>query len=109
MTNQTEEPNCRSCGGASMSVFLDLGKTPLADRLLTEAQLTEPEPYFPLQVAFCEDCALVQILETVDPNLLFCDDYPYYSSFSDTLLEHSRENVEEILQRQNLNARQSGC
>jgi len=85
-----------------MSVFLDLGTTPLADRLLTEEQLKEPEPSFPLQVAFCEDCALVQILETVDPNLLFCDDYPYYSSFSDTLLEHSRENVEEILRRQTL-------
>jgi len=102
MNTQTEERHCRSCGGASMSVFLDLGTTPLADRLLTEEQLKEPEPSFPLQVAFCEDCALVQILETVDPNLLFCDDYPYYSSFSDTLLEHSRENVEEILRRQTL-------
>lgn len=102
MNTQTEQHHCRSCGGVSMAVFLDLGKTPLADRLLTEDQLKAPEPCFPLQVAFCEDCALVQILETVDPNLLFCDDYPYYSSFSDTLLEHSRENVAEILRRQNL-------
>jgi len=40
----------------------------------------------------------VQILETVPPEVLFCDDYPYYSSFSPALLAHSRENVLELIQ-----------
>jgi SAM-dependent methyltransferase len=44
----------------------------------------------------------VQILETVNPELLFCDNYPYFSSFSDTLLEHSRSNVEELVRVRNL-------
>jgi SAM-dependent methyltransferase len=57
---------------------------------------------FPLEVSFCEDCALVQILETVPPEVLFCDDYPYFSSFSDTLLEHSRSNVEELVKSRGL-------
>jgi SAM-dependent methyltransferase len=68
----------------------------------TEEQLSEPEPMFPLEVSFCEDCALVQILETVPPEVLFCDDYPYFSSFSDTLLEHSRSNVEELVKSRGL-------
>ena len=88
---------CRSCGNDGLEVFLDLGCTPLADRMPGESQLADPEPRFPLQVAFCKDCALVQITETVDPEILFCDDYPYFSSFSDTLLEHSRLNVEELI------------
>lgn len=97
MNDSVTPERCRSCGSGRMAVFLDLGETPLADRMPSAAQLAEPEPRFPLKVAFCEDCSLVQITETVDPELLFCDDYPYFSSFSDTLLEHSRANVEELI------------
>ncbi len=90
---------CRSCGGAGLELVLDLGSTPLADRLLTEQQLREDEPSFPLEVGFCPDCGLMQILETVDPSVLFCEDYPYFSSFSDALLRHSRENVLDLVER----------
>ncbi|MGF1454443.1 MAG: class I SAM-dependent methyltransferase [Alphaproteobacteria bacterium] len=93
---------CRSCGSNNLKVFLDLGDMPLADRLLTPAQLAETEPTFPLEVAFCEECGLVQITETVDPTLLFATDYPYFSSFSDHLLRHSRENVLSLIESRNL-------
>lgn len=85
-------------------IFLDLGDTPLADRILTGAQLGEHEPHFPLQVAFCRHCGLAQILETVPPEVLFCEDYPYYSSFSPALLQHSRENATELIRVRNLDA-----
>ena len=67
---------CRSCERSELELFLDLGATPLADRLLKEDQLDQPEPVFPLEVAFCNNCGLVQILETVPPEVLFCEDYP---------------------------------
>ncbi|SNS93919.1 Methyltransferase domain-containing protein [Sphingomonas laterariae] len=87
------ETECRSCGGDSLEAILDLGSTPLADRLVRPEAHDAPEPAFPLLVAFCHDCALVQILETVAPEILFADSYPYYSSFSPALMEHSRANV----------------
>ncbi|MDS4028145.1 MAG: class I SAM-dependent methyltransferase [Candidatus Contendobacter sp.] len=95
---------CRSCGRGGLQLFLDLGVTPLADRLLAPAQLDRPEPTFPLQVAFCPHCALMQILETVPPETLFCEEYPYYSSFSDALLHHSRENVLNLIARRGLDS-----
>jgi len=95
---------CRSCGSEELLVFLDLGRTPLADRLVPPEKLDEPEPVFPLEVAFCPRCSLVQILETVPPEVLFCDDYPYYSSFSPALLKHSAENVEDLVRRFGLGA-----
>ena len=98
-------PICRSCRQPGLEIFLNLGKTPLADRLLTREQLDQPEPTFPLEVAFCPHCALVQILETVPPAVLFCDDYPYYSSFSPALLQHSRENVLELMASRHLGAK----
>ncbi|QZD86560.1 class I SAM-dependent methyltransferase [Qipengyuania psychrotolerans] len=96
------ETCCRSCEGTSLERFLDLGYTPLTDRLLTTEGLSEPELVFPLEVAFCPDCSLVQILETVSPDVLFADAYPYYSSFSPALMEHSRRNVLARLEERNL-------
>ena len=102
MSKPIAEKSCRSCGGDGLSVVLDLGSTPLADRMPTAEQLNDPEPTFPLTLVYCRDCALVQIRETVPPEVLFCDDYPYFSSFSDTLLEHSRANVEELIEQRQL-------
>lgn len=96
------ETACRSCGGSDLDVFLDLGRTPLADRLIRAEDLKKPELGFPLTVAFCNDCGLVQITETVDPEILFADSYPYYSSFSPALLKHSRDNVCDIIERRSL-------
>lgn len=96
------DTHCRSCGGSNLHSFLDLGVVPLADGLVTKEHLHAEERRFPLEVAFCPDCALVQILETVPPEVLFCDDYPYYSSFSPYLLKHSRENVLDLIERRKL-------
>ena len=93
MTNATGTTRCRSCGGDHLSVFLSLGDMPLSDGLLASSDLERQEPRYPLDVAFCPDCALVQILETVPPERLFGADYPYFSSFTDTLLKHSAANV----------------
>ncbi len=93
---------CRSCGHADLEPVLDLGTTALADRMLHESQLSEHEPTFPLEVVFCPNCSLMQILETVDPRVLFDEDYPYFSSFSNYLLDHSKKNVEELIERRGL-------
>ncbi len=93
---------CRACGGNRLEVVLSLGETPLANRLLTEAQLKETEPRYPLDLAFCHDCALVQITETVAPEELFRE-YFYLSSFSDTMLEHARQVTERLIVKRELN------
>lgn len=84
---------CRSCGSRSLVQVLDLGTTPLADRLLNDKTLQEPEPVCPLTVVVCRDCSLMQIRETVDPTVLFGADYPYYSSVSEGLLRHFEGTV----------------
>lgn len=90
-------PPCRSCGATSLRPFLSLGKTPLADALLEPGTDLSTEPRFPLDVAFCSTCTLVQILEEVPPQQLFVDNYLYFSSFSPALLDHSRRHVEGLV------------
>lgn len=99
---ETDEKTCRSCGSRGLRSVLDLGNTPLADALLTRDDLNSAEQVYPLEAAFCPACSLMQILETVPPDVLFCRDYPYYSSFSDALLDHSRENALGLIESRGL-------
>jgi SAM-dependent methyltransferase len=93
---------CRSCSSEDPTIFLDLGLQPIANALLDEVSVTEPEPCFPLELAFCRHCGLVQVTETVPANVLFGKDYPYYSSFSPALLVHSRAHVLSLLAERSL-------
>jgi SAM-dependent methyltransferase len=98
------ETVCRACGADALAPILDLGRTPLADRLLTAQELERPDVLVPLTLVLCQSCSLAQIAETVAPEVLFGGDYPYFSSISSTLLEHSRANAEELMGRLGLNA-----
>jgi len=89
---------CRSCQHAELLPVLSLGSTPLANALLTRDQLDQPEPRFPLDLAFCPLCSLVQITETVPPEQLFRD-YLYFSSFSDTALASAKAIAHRMIDR----------
>lgn len=97
----TSPATCRSCGQAGLEPVLSLGKTPLANRLLTREQLAEPEPVYPLDLVFCPNCTLVQITETVPPQELFRD-YVYFSSFSDTVLENATRITKRMIAQRGL-------
>lgn len=88
---------CRSCGSSNLELILSFGHTPLADALVTQDQLTQPEITAPLDLAFCPHCSLVQITETVPPEILFCRDYPYFSSVSKVLLEHFGRSAQALI------------
>jgi SAM-dependent methyltransferase len=96
------EQQCRSCRSTDLQIILSFGDTPLADRLLTADQLDQPDLTAPLDLAFCPHCSLVQITATVQPEVLFGQEYPYFSSVSQTLLNHSRKNALELIETRGL-------
>ena len=93
---------CRSCGSTDASHILDLGQQPLANNLLTPADLAKKEPKFPLRLAVCKSCWMLQITDLVPPVELFSE-YLYFSSFSDLMLRHSREACDGYMKEFGLN------
>ena len=100
-TDTTSVDSCRACGGNKLAPILDLGVTPLANSLLTQEQLSEPEFVAPLKIVLCESCALLQITCLVPPERLFRN-YAYFSSFSETMLKHAKDLVCEVIDRYKL-------
>ena len=62
---------CRGCGMDDLILVLSLGETPLANSFLKEEDLKKPEFVYPLDLYYCKKCHLLQLLEVVDPRILF--------------------------------------
>ena len=94
--------SCRSCGSTKLEPVIDLGTQPLANNLLRPEDLAKPEPRFPLDVAVCTDCWLLQISHVIPPVDLFSE-YIYFSSFSDEMLWHARQASLRYIKEKPLN------
>lgn len=104
LKEKCSKSTCRSCEHQGLLPVLDLGMMPHSDGFLSKSQLSEIEPKYPLEAAFCPNCSLMQILETVPPDVLFNDEYIYFSSFSDSLLSHSRKNALSLIEEYHLDS-----
>ncbi|MCI0411454.1 class I SAM-dependent methyltransferase [bacterium] len=89
---------CRICKSQALEQFLSLGLMPPANAFLTADQLKEPEMRFPLAVCLCGNCALVQLKDVVDPELLF-KNYVYASSTSSSFRAHFQSFAEQVYHR----------
>jgi SAM-dependent methyltransferase len=89
---------CRFCGSLLEHAFVDLGASPLANSYLTEEQLHKMEPFFPLKAYVCGRCFLVQLPAYESPENIF-GEYAYFSSYSESWLDHARDYTEMMLER----------
>ena len=94
---------CRVCEGTALEEILAFGELPLANALPTpaEAEAVSADPRYPLTVVFCPDCGLLQLRETVAPDVLFRD-YLYHSSFSDAMVAHAHAAASQLIERRSL-------
>lgn len=86
---------CRMCGSKKLSLFFDLGKMALANSFLMKPDLKKKENIYPLRVFFCHNCNLCQLIEIVDPKILFRD-YVYFSSGMPVLPEHFKNYAKQV-------------
>ncbi|MGI9623338.1 MAG: methyltransferase domain-containing protein [Acidimicrobiales bacterium] len=89
--------SCRHCGSTLEVTVIDLGSTPLANDYVDPASELEQDSY-ELHARLCTTCNLVQVCDAVTPERLFSD-YAYFSSYSQTWLEHARRFSDEMISR----------
>ena len=95
---RSERPRCRACGAELNHTFVDLGMSPFANSYVGPEQLSAPELFYPLHVYVCDRCLLVQLEEFESPAAIFAD-YAYFSSYSESWLDHARRYVESMIDR----------
>ena len=98
------ELKCRFCSSPLRESFVDLGMAPLSNAYLRAADLQCAETFYPLHAFVCSRCRLAQLPALESPKNIFSD-YAYFSSYSDSWLEHCRNYVEQICERRSLDLR----
>jgi len=91
-------PRCRFCQTPLRYSFVNLGVSPLANSYIKKEQLQQMEPFYPLHAYVCEACFLVQLPEMKSSEHIFSD-YAYFSSYSQSWLDHAREYTELMIDR----------
>jgi SAM-dependent methyltransferase len=86
---------CLFCATPLRHTFVDLGMSPLCESYVPADKLNHMEPFYPLHVYVCEKCFLVQLQEYVGPEEIFTE-YAYFSSYSDSWVEHMRRYADQI-------------
>lgn len=94
---------CRFCQEEITTEFIDLINSPASNSYLNKSQLNEPETFYPLKVYVCHKCFLVQVDEYKSFDSIFDNNYAYFSSYSTSWLTHSKNYVEKMITRFNLN------
>jgi len=95
---------CRFCDAVLTESMVDLGLSPLCEDFIRPEELRAPERYFPLEVFVCTRCWLAQVEQYSDNKDIFDEDYGYFSSYSDTWMQHVREYVDMATERFSLGA-----
>ena len=104
MTERTTgAKRCRFCDAELTRTFVDLGRSPLANSLLSADDIDRSEATYPLHAYVCERCLLVQVQEFAPAENIF-HDYLYFSSYSQLWLDHCRDYAGRMVQRYRLDA-----
>src|SRR3954466_12048808 len=92
------QPTCRFCAAPLRHTFVDLGMSPLCESYVPAERVNAMEAFYPLHAKVCESCLLVQLEEFVTGEDIFSE-YAYFSSYSDSWVEHARRYVEMAIER----------
>ena len=102
--NPAGTSQCRFCGNDLQFGVVDLGMSPLCQKHVKPEQANEAEKFYPLHAYVCHECWLVQLEEFAAPDEIFSEEYGYFSSYSDSWLEHARLYTELMIDRFGLNS-----
>ncbi len=96
------QPFCRFCKTELQHTFADLGMSPFSNSYVKPEERNRAEAFYPLHTYVCSRCFLVQLEEFKSPDQIFSD-YAYFSSYSQSWLEHCQKYVEMMIDRFHFN------
>jgi SAM-dependent methyltransferase len=101
LVNVAHPQPCRACGAPLVESVVDLGAQPLANAMIPADSADRMEPTYPLHAFVCSSCRLMQLVDYETPQAIFSD-YTYFSSYSESWLDHARRYCEAMAGRLDL-------
>lgn len=93
---------CRLCGGNDLDLVLPLTPVPIVDEYINAEHLKIVQDSYPIDVYLCQSCGHSQLLDVVNPKILYSD-YIYLTTSSLGLVDHFASHAEEVTRSVKLN------
>ena len=93
---------CRFCSAPLRVTFANLGMSPISNNFVAFKHAQAMEAFYPLHAYVCESCFLVQLVDFEKAENMFSDEYLYFSSYSESWLQHARTYAEVSIERERL-------
>lgn len=90
--------DCRGCGCHDLEMVLSLKSSPIGDAYVTSERLNESQPTYPIDLHICKQCGLAQIVDVIDPDVLY-GEYIYVTASSMGLAEHFSGYADSVVER----------
>ena len=92
--------NCNFCKSKHSESILNLGILPISNNFIEKKKLSKN---YPLHFVRCASCGLYQTKYKIDSKVIFNKKYPYYSSVSQSWLQHCKKYTKDIINKLKLN------
>ena len=76
--------------------FMSFGKMPIANGFLRKDEFTN-EYYFDLDIAFCQKCGMIQLMEQPSREQMFNENYAFFSGTSEAMAVHFKEFASHVM------------
>lgn len=87
---------CRLCNSNKLKSVVKFCATPPANAFISNRDLNIEQETYPLEVFFCCNCKHVQLLDVVNPSILF-KNYVYVSGTSPVFIKHFEEYSKSLI------------
>ena len=89
---------CRCCDGHDLELVLSLKPSPIGDDYVTSEKVNVHQPSYPIDLYMCKSCGLAQLIDVIDPNILY-GEYIYVTASSSGLSEHFQSYADGVIDR----------
>ncbi|TRZ54079.1 class I SAM-dependent methyltransferase, partial [bacterium] len=94
----TRRSTCRLCNGQNLELVFQLAPSPIGDAYVSKDQLGKRQDTYPIDLFLCRECGLSQILDVIDPEILY-GDYIYLTGSSLGLREHFQKYADDVIKK----------
>ena len=88
---------CRLCDSGNVELVVPLNPIPLPDRYVTKDKLDQISEVYPVDLYMCRNCGHVQLLDVINPDILWDNNFSYHSGRTKGLVEHFENIIEKII------------
>jgi len=98
MTEVYRREDCRACMSRELEHVFPLNPAPIGGECLSVDEKEMHQPTYPIDLHICKKCGLAQLVDAIDPDVLY-GNYIYKTESSVGLRDHFKRYAQQVIRK----------